>query len=254
MLSYYFSAVFGALLRITMGLTSESFSEADAGKDLHWLNELKKPHNCFQAIEIDKIESSESFTSIFKDVLTSLKVSFLIRDHDDLLRQNIYDFEATFVNDTVQHPPNVHNFKKCNCIFIASRNETAIFELFENSVNHDRNYKRFYPFTVFLLISPAEPQWIPIHYKHMLHQGLHVFWLDSNYFDNITQEKVQFKSITNCLTNITVSLPLLKQNKNVTEFLADYRGHPMLTSPKTMFRASMAEFPPYIVYLKNGYV
>lgn len=235
-----------------MGLTTESLSRSDAERNLHWLNDLKKPRNCFQVIEIDTIENSERFTSLFKDVLTSLEVTYLIRDHNELLLQNIYKFEANFINDTVEHPPNVYNFKKCNRIFVVSRNETATLELFVGSADFNKTFKRFYPLTVFLLLTPAEPQWLSIHYKDMLHQGLHVFWLESNYFNNRTNEKVVFKSIMNCLTNRTVTLPLMKQNANVTEFLNDYRVHPMLSSPKTVFRASMSEFPPYIVYLKNG--
>lgn len=154
MFSYYISAVLVSLFRIAMGLTSVSLSIADAERNLHWLNDLKKPRNCYQAIEIDKIDNSEVFTSLFKEVFKSLKVSYLVRDHSELLRQNIYDFEATIDNDTIKHPPNAHNFKKCNRILVVSRYETGIFELFVNSVNQNKT-KRFYPFTVFLIISPT---------------------------------------------------------------------------------------------------
>lgn len=254
MFSYWLSAVLGSLLKIAIGLTSDSWSVADAEKELHWLNDLKKPRNCFQVIDIDKIENSESFTSIFKDVFSSLKVSYLVRDQNEILRQNIYDFEATFVNDTVEHPPNAHNFKKCNRILLVSRYETAILEIFVDSVKNKTSFMRFYPFTVFILITPAEPQWLPIHYKNMLSLGLHVFWMTSNYFDKKSNVEFSFKSVKNCLTNMTVLLPLMKYTANVTQFLDSYRTHPMLTSPKTIFRVSMTEFPPYIVYLKNGYV
>lgn len=209
-----------------------------------WLNKIQGFTRCLQVIDVSFGGTEPVFPADF--LLDNIQYSYVVRDYIDLLNQDIYKFEAKIKNNTLRQKDNDFIYKVCSRIILLAERTQSVLMFFNDSRNGS---KRFYPLTEIVLVTPMEPKLSINHYNYININALHVFWLESNYFNR--NDSVALYSIKNCLTNISIPFPFVHVRSDVKQFMSDYDVHPLLSSNARPFRASFFSCSPYVMYDKT---
>lgn len=225
---------------ISAFFTSYSFEHDFFAK---WLNKVQGIARCLQVIDISFGETEQVFPTKF--LLHNIQYSYIVRDSNDLLKQDIYKFGAKIENNQISETYNNFIYKVCSRIIVLAERTESVLNFFTDSRNGS---KRFYPFTEVVLVTPTDPKFSTSHYNYITINALHVFWLESNYFRKY--DTFELYSIKNCLTNISIQFPFVHDRSDVKLFMLDYAVHPLLSGKVKPFRASFFACSPYVFYDK----
>ncbi len=142
---------------------------------------------------------------------------------------------------------NIYNTSRSNCdnFFVFSKNVTYINELFQPKENE----LRFVPFSQIYLVAP-DIEFSGDTIEYMYKKGLNVFSM-GNALSKMENGLIGFDSISNVLTKKDFKFTTVRSE--AAAYFGLYKDHPLLSnrSSEKIFRVSLFNCPPYVVYLRG---
>lgn len=144
---------------------------------------------------------------------------------------------------------NIYNSTRSNCdnFLVFSGNLTFISELFRQKGNE----KRFMPFSQIYLSVPDTIGFDNGTIEYIHRNALNVFLME-NVLSKMENGLIGFESMLNVLTKNRFIFT--SNRRDVVAFVGTYKDHPLLSnkSSKKIFRVSLFNCPPYVVYVSGN--
>lgn len=197
--------------------------KCDNKHKLNWLWNLRNNNRC-----LNIVVGTISIPQCFFDQIFDLKFVIKMSDLETIKSRNIFSFN-------------------CDNFLFFTQNSKEISKLFEKT---NRTVKQFLPFSQLFFVE-SEP---PIEFDqrslaYIYETGLFVYVVENSLSSNV----LRFSTLRNVLTNDTLNLQTTN-TEDILAFFGTYKNHPVLISNyKTkIFRVSLFNCSPYVVYLPNG--
>lgn len=191
---------------------------------LTWLWNLRNNNRCLY------ITSSVAIPQCFFQQISNTKFVVRIISPKILLLRNIYNSSRT----------------NCDNFFVISTNISYVSELFRQK----QNGRRFMPFSQLHLVVPdMEFEQNAIDYINR--NTLSVFVME-NALNEMENGSVSFKTMLNVLTKKRYAITSVRSD--AAKYFGNYKDHPFLSnkSREKVFRASLFNCPPYVVYVSGN--
>lgn len=207
---------------ISSYLNCQSFvSEIRALKHHSILSQLKSLNfpqsDCLQII----IDQDGTMESIVDD-----SIPYMVRDLENIVSQNIYDYEIRDVNCFSQQRSLV-NYYKCSLVLVYPQTESSLNKLFVRS-----SRTMFYPRTKVVVIGLGVPRWNRTTAKFIRENALYLLFVD-----NVSN---QLYSVTGQGIVLEDSFVVDRSDPSVDKGLQD--------GEKDELRVSSFEYVPYVFY------
>lgn len=142
---------------------------------------------------------------------------------------------------------NIYNSSRTNCdnFLIFSNDLNYVTELFLQKGNE----RRFSPFSqIYLVVPDMEFEQSAIEYVNQ--NALNVFLME-NTLHEMEKGLITFKSMSNILTRKRYTLSATSVRADAAKYFGNYKDHSLLSTKgrEKMFRVSLFDCPPYVVYV-----
>lgn len=211
-------------------LTPPHSLKCENHNEIRWLWNLRNTNRCLNIIVHNVFVPQCYFDQIFHS-----RFVIKMNDLNSIKFRNILSFQRT----------------NCDDFMIFTRNMTEVFTLFQET---NKTVKRFLPFSQFYLvpISDSDIEFDLLSLSYIYENGLFVYAV-ANTLTAMSSDILTFKSLTNVLTLELLSLEKPLTNEIISYF-GTYKNHPILNTNyrKNIFRVSLFNCSPYVVYLPDG--
>lgn len=189
---------------------------------LTWLWNLRNNNRCLSII------GSLDIPKCFFDQIVNTKFVVRIISPKRLLHRNIY------------------NSSRMNCdnFLIFSENLTYASELFRQT----DNAKRFVPFSQIYLVASDKEEFDQRSIEYVNRNALNVFLME-NARSEMANGSFSFESMLNVVTKERFRITSVRSD--AAKYFGNYKDHPFLSSKSSekIFRVSLFNCPPYVVYV-----